>query len=186
LGSLFQIFGFGAVRHVEEAEAAEQIEVGGLQADALSKLGGAGELLVESDDRGGGHWIASRSLRVLARSRSPRSSEAAVASVSVASGAPRSLFMLKCGVRVLMHSSSASQPLLSNPADVLNPIILIHAIRKVTCSHFREQVSKCVDGSGWHVWLGAARIIMLVFLRDNRAAAPASTLVESISTRVLG
>ena len=51
------------MRHVEEAKTAEQVEVGGLQPDALSKLGSAGELLVESDDRGGRHCITSRSLR---------------------------------------------------------------------------------------------------------------------------
>lgn len=38
------------MRHVEETEAAEQIEVGGFEPDALSKLGGAGEFLVEPDD----------------------------------------------------------------------------------------------------------------------------------------
>ncbi len=38
------------MRHVEEAEAAEQIKVGGLEPDALPKFGGAGEFLVEPDD----------------------------------------------------------------------------------------------------------------------------------------
>jgi len=92
------------VRHVEEAEAAEQIEVGGFQSDALPKFGGAGEFLVEPYDRGGVHWIASRSFRAWARSRSPRDSSAAAASVTFASDAPRSPLILKFRARTVMHS----------------------------------------------------------------------------------
>jgi hypothetical protein len=46
----FQIIGFGTVREIEEAEAGEQIEVRTFQADPLSQLGSAGQLLVQSDN----------------------------------------------------------------------------------------------------------------------------------------
>jgi len=46
----FQVVGYGAIDDVEEAEASEQVEVGGLDADALSALGCAGHFAGELHD----------------------------------------------------------------------------------------------------------------------------------------
>jgi len=55
----FQVVGNGAIDDVEKAQASEQVEVRGLDADALSALGCAGHFAGELHDRGGVHHSTS-------------------------------------------------------------------------------------------------------------------------------
>ena len=51
------MFCFRGMKDVDQPEADEKVEIGGLQADALADFGRPADPLVEMDDRGNSHWL---------------------------------------------------------------------------------------------------------------------------------